>query len=95
MTRCSVLPMRTENDAAEVCSLEPRILERQEIIVERTECAARTMFHPLIKLVDHLMSEIGSAGIAGDDRPTLFVCELLKATTSHIHSRPCLQQGNF
>ena len=54
-TKNSSLPMRTQDDAAQIHTLERRIFVGQEIIGEGTECAAGTMLHTVIKRVDHLM----------------------------------------
>jgi hypothetical protein len=88
----SVVPVRLQDDAAEVHAVKRRVLEREDIIVKGAKCTVWPMLHPMVESVDDPDLEVRAARMGGDDRLALLIGEPVIAAAGHVHSRACLHQ---
>ena len=88
-------PGRTEHETAHVHSLEPWILEREEVVVEGANRCHGTPLHAFVERVDDAVFEVLLARVSGDDRVTLFIRELFMPPSRDVHGGTRLQRGGL
>jgi predicted TPR repeat methyltransferase len=74
-----LIPRAIIDDSAKINALKIRVLESEEIVVEGSERAVRTMLDPIIERFDHPVVEVFSPGKSGYDLVTLFGGEFFVA----------------
>src|ERR1700734_3001062 len=75
VTASSMRPWRIQNDVADVPTLESRVLERNEVVVEGAKRRRGTILQALVEGVDNAPLEAVVARIGRNHRLTLFVRE--------------------
>jgi cytochrome c peroxidase len=81
----STRPVGPKDHFAKVGALEAGILERQHIIVDRTEGTVRPMLHTLVEGVDNAVLKVGAARMSRDNSLPLLGRELSIGDSKNIH----------
>lgn len=85
-TGALVGPSRMQDDAAHIPTLERRVLEGEEIIIERSERAVRPMLQPFVERIDNGVLEVGFARPRCRHGIAFGVGELIVGTAGHVHA---------